>query len=97
MLGPITSCVCGATRRTKNDDAKPCQRTVRRRAARLCEGCYGPRISGQAFTGYICNLCHEEKLWPNTGIPVICMECADAKGLCIRCGNSRESQERSRG
>lgn len=89
-LGIVTSCACGAVRRSKKDDDKLCRRTERRRALKTCEKCFFPSVSGAAFTGYICNSCHQEKMWSNTRIPVICPECADAGGLCVRCGHSRE-------
>lgn len=44
------------------------------------------RIVGQAFTGYTCTICHQTKLWHNTGTPDVCPECAKYYNICKRCG-----------
>jgi hypothetical protein len=63
------------------------RKTLIRRARRECSKCYrGPKIVGHAFTAFICSLCGEEKSYPNTGVPKVCDECCEKKGVCCRCG-----------
>ena len=42
-------------------------------------------LTGQAFTPYICALCHRMVDWHNTGVPQLCIPCARDNGVCIRC------------
>lgn len=93
-IGAVSSCVCGATRRNKNDDLKECPRVGRRQMLRECEACFRLRICGQAFTQYTCKSCGSLEEHPNTCVPRICRACADKDRLCVRCGNSREPGER---
>lgn len=51
-----------------------------------CTKCYHQRIAGQAFTSYECSICHKKDKYPNTAIPIICMECAKFYNICRRCG-----------
>lgn len=88
--GPYKSCICGAIRRDKRSDNKPCPREDTRKHFRECAKCYRPRIAGQNFTRYVCARCKEERSHPNTEIPLICRECADKDQSCIRCGGPRE-------
>jgi hypothetical protein len=62
-----------------------------------CRYCYyirGDRIVGQAFTTYKCGICKQDNSWHNTGIPVLCPECAKKNNLCISCGADIELKDR---
>lgn len=63
-----------------------------RQARRLCRSCAYLRtqVVGRAFTKYVCAGCEEERTHPDTATPVLCPACADARGLCVRCGGPRE-------
>lgn len=62
------------------------------RLARLeCKACYYTvRITGQAFTRYICRRCGQEGMHHNTGVPMLCDNCADKSVLCAQCGKARD-------
>jgi hypothetical protein len=95
---------------TRTHYAKQLVRSWRKRLARLdvdehkhsrqsqrhCKSCYYMRtaIVGHAFTDYQCCNCGKTATWHNTGVPKLCPECADRKGLCIRCGGDREWDSR---
>ena len=76
-------------------DTKKAQRLERHE----CKTCYyllGDRIFGQAFTPYPCGVCHETNSWANTGVPKVCLGCANKLRLCVRCGadiNMRKRKE----
>ena len=53
---------------------------------KTCKDCKQPRLAGQAFTNFTCPICKRELWWHNTGIPKVCMGCAENNDLCMRCG-----------
>lgn len=68
----------------------------RRQAMRLCGRCYYLRrpVVGRALTDYTCSRCGRQCAHPDTpdtGFPALCPACADARGLCMRCGGPREA------
>ena len=63
-----------------------------RKATHVCKHCcyiHG-QIAGQAFTGYICSHCQKEAWHPNTHIPSVCPECAEALDICCHCGSKMD-------
>jgi hypothetical protein len=69
-----------------------------RRSEHECPVCYylerGSKIVGHGFTTYTCQECEKEHRHPNTGVPRLCRECAEAKRVCRRCGADIELKER---
>jgi hypothetical protein len=62
-----------------------------RLAQHECKACYyAVRISGQAFTHYACRQCGKEGMHHNTGVPLLCDDCADKGVLCSRCCKARD-------
>lgn len=62
---------------------------VRRQALHRCRPCYyRPVVGGAALTPYICPVCHQERVSAMTVIPALCETCADAQGVCRRCGQA---------
>lgn len=54
-----------------------------------CTYCFyfnGSYLVGQAFTEWECGVCSKSEIYPNTGVPKVCKECADIHSLCVRCG-----------
>jgi len=45
-----------------------------------------PHIAGQGFTWYECGVCKRTLMHSDTGIPVLCKECADNYVACRWCG-----------
>ena len=41
---------------------------------------------GAAYTKWKCKICGHEDMFNNTGVPVLCAECAEITGRCSRCG-----------
>lgn len=73
--------------------------SVKRKAAHECCGCWysGPRISGQAFTDWKCDLCGEpQQMHHNTDTPRVCEVCAEAYGVCVSCGGDIDMRNRGR-
>ncbi len=59
----------------------------------LCHDCtfkMAGRMSGQAFTDYVCQCCKQKKSYANTGTPQYCKGCAFEKFSCQRCMQSLE-------
>jgi len=63
----------------------------RREELRECAFCYyvSRAMAGQAFTEFVCAACEKSFSHPNTRVPLLCDECADTHGACVRCGGSR--------
>ncbi len=64
----------------------------------LCLKChyYGGGFAGQAFTDWSCKLCGKLSSHPNTAVPKLCSECADAYDLCSSCCGDIDMRHRSK-
>lgn len=68
-----------------------------RKSQHECRACFyldAGRLSGRAFTTYVCAGCHQEDRYPNTGVPVLCASCAETYELCRRCCADVEYRDR---
>lgn len=60
-----------------------------------CKFCYyRSGLAGQAFTNWQCGLCDYEGQNANTDVPALCIVCAEAHGLCVKCGGDLEMKQR---
>lgn len=62
-----------------------------------CKSCYylmAGAMAGQAMTQRPCGLCARDVMHGNTNCPVLCLACAQAKGLCRMCGGDITGRKR---
>ena len=68
-----------------------------RRQQHECRTCFYIDSGGivcRAFTTYVCAGCKQEDKYPSTGVPVLCMACAETYELCRHCCADLECRER---
>lgn len=68
-----------------------------RRAAQQCVCCfYGEgKLGGAAMTHTECGLCGKDVLCGSTAVDPVCMDCAKARELCVKCGADIELRGRA--
>jgi len=70
-----------------------------RRSEFECAVCFylrrGGMIVGHGFTRFECAACHQESEHPNTGVPRLCLKCAQEHKVCRRCGADVELRDRT--
>ncbi len=61
-----------------------------------CPVCYynPDRIGGAAITTGVCGLCEAEKIFANTCVDVLCLDCAKKHNLCHHCGGDIDCKAR---
>ncbi len=47
-------------------------------------------IAGQALTEWRCIICKRADIHPNTAVPVLCKNCANATNRCEQCGGIKD-------
>jgi hypothetical protein len=78
-------------RKQYEQDVATDPRQKERLARHECKACYYTvRFTGQAFTRYTCKMCGKEDMHHNTGVPMLCANCADKNVLCAQCGKTRD-------
>ena len=77
--------------RMADDPKRQAEWETARKRANECRACFSKcRISGQAFTQYICQGCNQPHMHANTATPLLCKQCAEECEICRRCGKAVE-------